>query len=407
MEWCDTDLDKLLYGDTEKDEAQKRTGRRLYPSEHGALTEEMVLDFAAQIVDGIAYVHSQAALDDKGDEEPMCHLDIKPQNIMLNKYKGNWVAKVADFGMKNSYPYGTWEYMAPECSDPKHGEPCQASDVFSFGMTLWEMVANLGDSKVRHRIYEAFPGVEDNYVTDEETGERSVNVKIIPDRVASGQRPAAPSQCPPLLFKLMQACWVTDPKKRPMMKKLGEALRRIRDRLKPGAAEPEPEPETEPQPKPEPESAPGPLTLDTWLAELGLADHVDTVSDYVSESTAIADVIGMLEAEKEDADEDLKDLIKDMKLDRKKAKAFRSAIATLRSRLAAEKQAEEQAKQHAEELAREEHMDRAWEALKEELGMKDKRTVQDELEQEKRENEKLRDQLDKRRGRLPIWSRSR
>ena len=52
-------------------------------------------------------------------------------------------------------------------------------------------------------------------------------------------------------------------------------------------------------------------------------------------------------------------------------------------------------------------MDRAWEALKEELGMKDKRTVQDELEQEKRENEKLRGQLDKRRGRLPIWSRSR
>ena len=43
-------------------------------------------------------------------------------------------------------------------------------------------------------------------------------------------------------------------------------------------------------------------------------------------------------------------------------------------------------------------MDRAWEALKEELGMKDKRTVEDELKQEKCENEKLREQLRKYRG---------
>ena len=78
MEWCETDLDKFLYGDKEP------TGNRIYPSAHGELTDEMMLNFAAQIVEGLAYVHSQETADGK----PMCHLDetrepIGPQMLLV------------------------------------------------------------------------------------------------------------------------------------------------------------------------------------------------------------------------------------------------------------------------------------------------------------------------------------
>ena len=54
----------------------------------------------------------------------------------------------------------------------------------------------------------------------------------------------------------------------------------------------------------------------SWLTVLGLEEHADTISGYVSESTALKDLLGMLTAEQEDEDEeDLKDLIKDMEID--------------------------------------------------------------------------------------------
>ena len=55
-------------------------------------------------------------------------------------------------------------------------------------------------------------------------------------------------------------------------------------------------------------------------------------------------------------------------------------------------------KQQAKELAREEHMDSAWEVLKEELGMQQELKVQDLLEHREKEIDQLREQLRKYRG---------
>ena len=61
-----------------------------------------------------------------------------------------------------------------------------------------------------------------------------------------------------------------------------------------------------------------------WLTARGLQEHEDTIGNYVSESTELADLRGMLTSEQEDEDEeDLKDLIKDMEMEDDEAARFR------------------------------------------------------------------------------------
>ena len=72
------------------------------------------------------------------------------------------------------------------------------------------------------------------------------------------------------------------------------------------------------------------------------------MSGYVSASSALADVLGMLEAEQEDEDEeDLKDLIGEMELEEAEASAFRDAIAELPAVLEAAREAKAAAKKAA------------------------------------------------------------
>ena len=72
-------------------------------------------------------------------------------------------------------------------------------------------------------------------------------------------------------------------------------------------------------------------TLAAWLADVEFEEHDTTIGNYVSESSALADLLGMLEAEQEDEEEeDLKDLVKDMELDAETAATFREAIGKLK-----------------------------------------------------------------------------
>lgn len=102
----------------------------------GAFSEHMISNFTAQIVDGLAYLHSQA----------ICHRDIKAANIL---YSNEGVVKLADFGtakkiadvMNNSTGLkslvGTPYMMAPEViRQTGHGMP---ADIWSLACVLWEM----------------------------------------------------------------------------------------------------------------------------------------------------------------------------------------------------------------------------------------------------------------------------
>jgi eukaryotic-like serine/threonine-protein kinase len=99
----------------------------------GALPPARAATIAVQVLDGLAYAHERAIV----------HRDIKPANILIDT-AGN--ARIMDFGIAaiagagggDAHGAGTPRYMAPESLDS--GEVARCADVFSTGMTLYEML---------------------------------------------------------------------------------------------------------------------------------------------------------------------------------------------------------------------------------------------------------------------------
>ncbi|XP_023746964.1 G-type lectin S-receptor-like serine/threonine-protein kinase SD2-5 [Lactuca sativa] len=96
--------------------------------------KKIILDIAK----GLAYLHEEC-------RQKIIHLDIKPQNILLDS---DFNAKVSDFGLSKlvdrnqscqvmSTVRGTFGYMAPECFDSIITEK---ADVYSFGIVLLEIL---------------------------------------------------------------------------------------------------------------------------------------------------------------------------------------------------------------------------------------------------------------------------
>lgn len=98
------------------------------------LPPAVVAYLGVEIFGGIVPIH---LLSLGGVPQRLCHLDIKPPNVLVGS-RGN--IKIADFGIAKPEHLdltnrGTMAYMAPE-----HflGSPCQKSDVYSGGLVLWE-----------------------------------------------------------------------------------------------------------------------------------------------------------------------------------------------------------------------------------------------------------------------------
>ncbi|KAK7340960.1 hypothetical protein VNO77_21679 [Canavalia gladiata] len=96
---------------------------------------------AIGIARGLEYLH-------EGCNTKILHLDIKPQNILLNE---DFCPKISDFGLakickkKESIvsllgTRGTPGYIAPEVVCPTYGKVSHKSDVYSYGMLILEIV---------------------------------------------------------------------------------------------------------------------------------------------------------------------------------------------------------------------------------------------------------------------------
>jgi len=102
-------------------------------------TEIEAQRIAKDIVKGLDYLHSNHIV----------HRDIKPQNIFLDEQ--GW-AKIGDFGWAETFlaendtvteTKGTYLFLSPECCDPKiERYSGTASDIWSFGVTLYALVFN-------------------------------------------------------------------------------------------------------------------------------------------------------------------------------------------------------------------------------------------------------------------------
>ncbi|CAL5048395.1 unnamed protein product [Urochloa decumbens] len=89
--------------------------------------------------EGLKYIHEEL-------EAPIYHLDLKPDNILLDK---DMIPKIADFGLSRIFnkepkrttpnPYGTHGYQPPEYID--RGEISGKFDIFSLGIIMIRIVS--------------------------------------------------------------------------------------------------------------------------------------------------------------------------------------------------------------------------------------------------------------------------
>lgn len=90
--------------------------KKFKPNADGRLiySEREVQCFARDLITALDYIHKHRVL----------HCDIKPQNILVDD---NGIAKLADFGTASiigdndilSGARGTYEFLAPECTNPE------------------------------------------------------------------------------------------------------------------------------------------------------------------------------------------------------------------------------------------------------------------------------------------------
>jgi tetratricopeptide (TPR) repeat protein len=112
-------------------------GRTLQRVTGGNLSVKAVLDYAVPIAQALAYAHQEGIL----------HRDIKPANILINEFNQ---PLLADFGLAKAMdaPHltmtgavlGTPRYMSPEQCGLGDAEVTSQSDIYSFGLVVYELL---------------------------------------------------------------------------------------------------------------------------------------------------------------------------------------------------------------------------------------------------------------------------
>ncbi|XP_067226516.1 protein-tyrosine kinase 6b [Chanodichthys erythropterus] len=150
------------------------------------LEMESLIDMAAQVADGMAYLEASHSI----------HRDLAARNVLVGE---GYLCKIADFGLARvikepvyvsddkKIPY---KWTAPEAISRGHFS--SKSDVWSFGILLYEIVTRGGVP---------YPGYQPGEV-----------YSLVAER---HYRMPSPPDCPQVIYNIMRSCWRIDPGDRP------------------------------------------------------------------------------------------------------------------------------------------------------------------------------------------------
>ncbi|KAK6943981.1 Serine-threonine/tyrosine-protein kinase, catalytic domain [Dillenia turbinata] len=167
------------------------------PGAREQLDERRRLNMAFDVAKGMNYLHKR--------NPPIVHRDLKSPNLLVDK---KYTVKVCDFGLSrlkaNTFlssksAAGTPEWMAPEVlrDEPSN----EKSDVYSFGVILWELAT----------LQQPWSNLNPAQVV------AAVGFK--------GKRPEIPRDLNPQVTAIIEACWASDPWKRPSFGSIMDSLR--------------------------------------------------------------------------------------------------------------------------------------------------------------------------------------
>ncbi|XP_078373558.1 uncharacterized protein LOC144657125 [Oculina patagonica] len=157
----------------------------------GDLIAKDMLSFAWQIARGMSYLSRRGFI----------HRDLAARNVLVGEDKH---VKIADFGLMRHTDGDIYEvkrqkklpikWMAPEAI--KDSIYTTQSDVWSYGILLWEM-STMGGTP--------YPGI---------------NNKELRHLLYTGYRLERPDSCSQELYSLMLECWKEDPRRRPTFEQI-------------------------------------------------------------------------------------------------------------------------------------------------------------------------------------------
>ena len=166
--------------------------------EKSKFSEREQINIAYEMAIALNYLHSRSVV----------HCDLKSSNILIDD---NWKIKIGDFGLSqfikekeyNRGKIGTPHWMAPEIL--KGGIYEYSSDVYSFGMILWEIL------KMEIPYYGLNPYQIYNLVVQDK--------KIVD----------IPTEGHDVLIGIIKKCLAYEPHKRPTLKEIVSLLEKLRN----------------------------------------------------------------------------------------------------------------------------------------------------------------------------------
>ncbi|XP_074523060.1 receptor tyrosine-protein kinase erbB-3a [Halichoeres trimaculatus] len=163
------------------------------------LSPQRLLNWCVQIAKGMYYL----------EENRLVHRNLAARNVLL---KNNYTAQISDYGIADLLYRDDKKYFYNEIKAPikwmalesiLFGRYTHQSDVWSYGVTVWEMMSH---------------GVEP-YAT--------MRPQEVPDLLEKGERLSQPQICTIDVYMVMVKCWMIDENVRPTFKELANEFTRM------------------------------------------------------------------------------------------------------------------------------------------------------------------------------------